>query len=151
KVLEQLKLGFPILSDQGGRLAQLFGVRWRIPELLRDIHRKSGIDLHSSTAIRVGRYRSRPASSSIGTLLQRYGKVVGQYVSPVPREPAQAGLNVRLLEFVELFAGRDVRLRRALSARRCARPPRWDGLTNRCLHAVSLPGSPSLRAHPLQA
>jgi peroxiredoxin len=45
KVLEQLKLGFPILSDQGGRLAQLFGVRWRIPELLRDIHRKSGIDL----------------------------------------------------------------------------------------------------------
>jgi peroxiredoxin len=41
----QLKLGFPILSDRGGRIAQLFGVRWCIPELLRDIHRKSGIDL----------------------------------------------------------------------------------------------------------
>jgi peroxiredoxin len=45
KVYAQLKLGFPILSDRGGRLAQLFGVRWCIPELLCDIHRKSGIDL----------------------------------------------------------------------------------------------------------
>jgi hypothetical protein len=71
------------------------------------------------------------------TLVQRYGEVVGQRVSPVPREPAQAGLNVRLLQFVELFAGRDVRLRRALSARRCARPPRSDGLTNRCLRKPS--------------
>ena len=45
KAHTQLKLGFPILSDRGGRIAQLFGVRWCIPELLRDIHRKSGIDL----------------------------------------------------------------------------------------------------------
>lgn len=45
KAHAQLKLGFPILSDRGGRIAQLFGVRWCIPELLRDIHRKSGIDL----------------------------------------------------------------------------------------------------------
>jgi peroxiredoxin len=41
----QLRLGFPILSDRGGRIVQLFGVRWCIPELLRGIHRKNGIDL----------------------------------------------------------------------------------------------------------
>jgi peroxiredoxin len=45
KAHAQLSLGFPILSDRGGRIAQLFGVRWCIPELLRDIHRKSGISL----------------------------------------------------------------------------------------------------------
>jgi peroxiredoxin len=45
KAHAQFKLGFPILSDRGGRLAQLFGVRWCIPELLRNIHRKSSIDL----------------------------------------------------------------------------------------------------------
>jgi peroxiredoxin len=45
KIHAHLKLGFPILSDRGGRIAQLFGVRWCIPEVLRDIHRKSGIDL----------------------------------------------------------------------------------------------------------
>jgi peroxiredoxin len=45
KAHAQLKLGFPILSDRGGRIARLFGVRWCIPELLRDVHRKSGIDL----------------------------------------------------------------------------------------------------------
>jgi peroxiredoxin len=45
KTHADLKLGFPILSDRGGRIAQLFGVRWCIPEVLRDIHRKSGIDL----------------------------------------------------------------------------------------------------------
>ena len=32
KAHAQLKLGFPILSDRGGRIAQLFGVRWCIPE-----------------------------------------------------------------------------------------------------------------------
>jgi peroxiredoxin len=45
KAHAQLRLGFPILSDRGGRIAQLFGVRWCIPEVLRDIHKKSGIDL----------------------------------------------------------------------------------------------------------
>jgi peroxiredoxin len=45
KVRAHLKLGFPILSDRGGRIAQLFGVRWDVPEFLRDMHRKSGIDL----------------------------------------------------------------------------------------------------------
>lgn len=45
KAHARLKLGFPILSDPGGRIAQLFGVRWCIPELLRETHRKSGIDL----------------------------------------------------------------------------------------------------------
>jgi peroxiredoxin len=45
KVHSQLGLRFPILSDRGGRLARLFGVRWSIPELLRDVHRENGIDL----------------------------------------------------------------------------------------------------------
>jgi peroxiredoxin len=48
KARAQLKLAFFRFSrteDRGGRIAQLFGVRWCIPELLRDIHRKSGIDL----------------------------------------------------------------------------------------------------------
>jgi peroxiredoxin len=45
KAHTQLELGFPILCDRGGRIAQLFGVRCCIPELVRDIHRKSGIDL----------------------------------------------------------------------------------------------------------
>ena len=36
---------FPILSDRGGRVTSQFGVRWRIPELLRECHRNSGIDL----------------------------------------------------------------------------------------------------------
>ena len=45
KAHTRLKLGFPILCDRGGRIAELFGVRWFIPELLRDIHRTSGIDL----------------------------------------------------------------------------------------------------------
>ena len=71
----QLKLGLPILADRGGRTAQLFGARWGIPELLRDIHRKSGIDLPLlDRDARVGRCRSRPASSSMG-----------QGSSPTPR------------------------------------------------------------------
>jgi peroxiredoxin len=45
KAHAQLKLGFSILSNRGGRVTQLYGVRWCIPELLRDIHSKSGIDL----------------------------------------------------------------------------------------------------------
>lgn len=45
KAHAQLKLGFSILSDRGGRIAEQFGVRWCIPELLRDIHARSGIDL----------------------------------------------------------------------------------------------------------
>jgi hypothetical protein len=45
KAHEMLKLRFPILSDRGARIAEQFGVRWRVPKPLRDIHRKSGIDL----------------------------------------------------------------------------------------------------------
>lgn len=37
----------PILSDKGGKIALQFGVRWRVPELLRTVHLKSGIDLPS--------------------------------------------------------------------------------------------------------
>ncbi|AYG62256.1 peroxiredoxin-like family protein [Rhizobium jaguaris] len=41
------QLSLPILSDKGGKVAQQFGVRWRIPELLQTLHLKSGIDLPS--------------------------------------------------------------------------------------------------------
>lgn len=35
----------PILGDRGGAVASLFGVRWRMPELLRELHRAGGVDL----------------------------------------------------------------------------------------------------------
>lgn len=35
----------PIFCDTGGRVASQFGVRWRMPELLRDLHRAGGVDL----------------------------------------------------------------------------------------------------------
>ncbi|WP_176945997.1 peroxiredoxin-like family protein [Bradyrhizobium sp. Rc2d] len=37
----------PILCDKGSKIALQFGVRWRIPELLKKSHLKSGIDLPS--------------------------------------------------------------------------------------------------------
>lgn len=39
------RVTLPILSDQGAKTAGRFGVRWHIPELLRDLHIKGGIDL----------------------------------------------------------------------------------------------------------
>ena len=45
KAHQLLKLRFPILSDRGARIAEQFGVRWRVPKPLRDIFRKSGVDL----------------------------------------------------------------------------------------------------------
>jgi peroxiredoxin len=45
KAHQLLKLRFPILSDRGARLAEQFGLRWRVPKPLRDIHRRSKIDL----------------------------------------------------------------------------------------------------------
>ena len=41
--LTRVKL--PMLSDRGGKIAAQFGVRWRIPDLLRAIHIEGGIDL----------------------------------------------------------------------------------------------------------
>ncbi|MEH2512622.1 peroxiredoxin [Nitrobacteraceae bacterium AZCC 1564] len=45
KTRHRLKLGFSILSDRGGLVCSQFGVRWQIPELLRGLYRKSGVDL----------------------------------------------------------------------------------------------------------
>ena len=45
KAHQLLKLRFPILSDRGALIAEQFGVRWRVPKPLRDIFRKSGVDL----------------------------------------------------------------------------------------------------------
>jgi peroxiredoxin len=38
-------LGFPILSDKGGEVGAAFGVRWTLPEYLREAHRKVGAPL----------------------------------------------------------------------------------------------------------
>jgi peroxiredoxin len=38
-------LGFPILSDKGGEIGAAFGVRWTLPERLREAHRKVGAPL----------------------------------------------------------------------------------------------------------
>lgn len=39
------KLGFPILGDKDGELAARFGIRWKMPEDLRQIHKQLGADL----------------------------------------------------------------------------------------------------------
>src|SRR5262249_24803266 len=39
------KLGFPILGDRGGDLAARFGIRWKMPEDLQQIHKQLGADL----------------------------------------------------------------------------------------------------------
>lgn len=41
-----LKLGFPMLSDPGGRIAQRFGLRWCIPE-----PRNAGVEPHYYSAV----------------------------------------------------------------------------------------------------
>src|ERR1700727_835894 len=38
-------LGFPILSDKGGEVGAQFGVRWTVPNYLREIHKALGADL----------------------------------------------------------------------------------------------------------
>jgi|SRR5579859_611610 len=38
-------LGFPVLSDKGGEIGAAFGVRWTLPEYLRDVHRMMGAPL----------------------------------------------------------------------------------------------------------
>ena len=38
-------LGFPILGDAGGHVAEAFGIRWTVPDDLRQIHKQLGADL----------------------------------------------------------------------------------------------------------
>jgi len=38
-------LGFPILGDHAGEIAARFGVRWTLPDYLRDTHKALGADL----------------------------------------------------------------------------------------------------------
>src|ERR1700744_2157301 len=45
KSQRQNGLGFPILSDKGGKVAAEFGVRWTLPDYLREVHRTLGADL----------------------------------------------------------------------------------------------------------
>lgn len=39
------RLSFQILSDRGGGAAASFGLRWVVPDYLREVHRKVGADL----------------------------------------------------------------------------------------------------------
>lgn len=39
------KLGFPILGDKGGALAEKFGIRWHVPDDLKLVHKQVGADL----------------------------------------------------------------------------------------------------------
>jgi peroxiredoxin len=41
------KLGFPILADKGGALAQKFGIRWNVPDDLKQIHKQAGANLEA--------------------------------------------------------------------------------------------------------
>jgi peroxiredoxin len=41
------KLGFPILVDKGGALAQQFGIRWHVPDDLKQVHKQVGADLET--------------------------------------------------------------------------------------------------------
>ena len=45
KSQRQNGLGFPILSDRGGEVGAQFGVRWTVPNYLREIHKALGADL----------------------------------------------------------------------------------------------------------
>ena len=39
------KLGFPIVSDKDGELAEKFGIRWHLPEDVQAVHKQLGADL----------------------------------------------------------------------------------------------------------
>jgi peroxiredoxin len=45
KSQRQNGLGFPILSDHGGKIAAQFGVRWTLPDYLREVQKLLGADL----------------------------------------------------------------------------------------------------------
>lgn len=45
KMRRQNNLGYPILFDAGGAIAAQFGVRWNVPDYLRESYERIGIDL----------------------------------------------------------------------------------------------------------
>jgi len=45
KTRQTLHLGFPILRDQGGALAAAFGIRWALPDDLKQTYLKLGVNL----------------------------------------------------------------------------------------------------------
>jgi peroxiredoxin len=45
KSQRQNGLGFPILGDHAGKIAAQFGVRWTLPDYLREVHKMLGADL----------------------------------------------------------------------------------------------------------
>ena len=45
KSQRQNGLGYPILGDHGGEVAAQFGLRWTLPDYLREVHKALGADL----------------------------------------------------------------------------------------------------------
>lgn len=45
KTIEKLSLGFPLLIDAGGEVAQSFGLRWSLPADLKALYTQFGVDL----------------------------------------------------------------------------------------------------------
>lgn len=45
KIQRDKNLQFPILSDKGGIVTEQFGVRWKAPDYLQEIHKMVGADL----------------------------------------------------------------------------------------------------------
>ena len=54
KALREMGLGFSMLSDKGGEVGAKFGLRWTVPEYLREVHRKVGWTSRRSTAMTAG-------------------------------------------------------------------------------------------------
>jgi peroxiredoxin len=59
KMRRQNDLGFPLLVDSGGAIAAQFGVRWNVPDYLRESYERIGVDL----ARYQGEGRTLPISS----------------------------------------------------------------------------------------
>ncbi len=47
-MIEQKRLKFEILRDPGNEMAHAYGLRWALPEDLRELYRQFGIDLAES-------------------------------------------------------------------------------------------------------
>lgn len=45
KMKQDHDLGFPVLSDEGQRVASQYGLVWELPEKLREVYRGFGADL----------------------------------------------------------------------------------------------------------
>ncbi|MFC5416342.1 peroxiredoxin-like family protein [Dongia soli] len=88
-------VGFPILSDRGGRVTSEFGVRWRIPQLLRECHRNNGIDLPSLNG-----EESWTLPIPARFVIDRAGIIAYSEVNPDPTRRFEPGDILPVLDFL---------------------------------------------------